>query len=310
MPGAEPAHTPLVIQLQLAAMDAQATVQSVLLKAKVVAAKLGLKDDDLALWIEDELNGYMGSPRDLAPYRTIPVQPIAHNPFVGEIPVQIGAKPDPLLYRALHELPMTQSIAEIEQLAGRPTGNLRADFPPDLASIVNELASASFPLRWKFGPSQLKGILEAVRQRALTWALELEAGGVVGEGFSFTLQEKAAAVSITNHFNNSNVGNAGTVSGGGVVNNVQHVHAEGIDLASVITLIGQVRANLGGLPPSAQAAVEAEVKLIESEAESPTPSNSKIVSGLKSIKATCEGAAGNLVASGIVTGIGALFGAN
>jgi hypothetical protein len=308
MPGAEAIHLPLVIQLQLAAMDARATVQSVLLKAKVVAAKLGLKDDELALWIEDELNGYADSPRDLASYRIIPVQPIAHNPYVGEIPVQIGANPDPALYRALHELPMTQSIAEIEELASRPSGNLRADFPPTLASIINEMASATFPLRWKFGPSQLRGILEAVRQRTLTWALELEAGGVVGEGFSFTLQEKAAAVSITNHFNNSNVGNAGAVSDGGVVNSVQHVHSEGLDLASVLELVGQIRANLSALPLSAQDAVKSEVSLIESEAASSNPSDGKIVAALKSIKATCEGAAGNLVASGVVTGIGALFG--
>jgi len=52
-------------------------------------------------------------------------------------------------------------------------------------------------------------------------ALQLEAGGVVGEGFNFTLIEKTTAMTITNNITNSNVSTLGNVSGDSRVTNTR-----------------------------------------------------------------------------------------
>ena len=48
-------------------------------------------------------------------------------------------------------------------------------------------------------------IPEIVKNKVLDWALELEEKGVIGEGVSFSAQEKAAAHTIVFNINNSNI---------------------------------------------------------------------------------------------------------
>jgi hypothetical protein len=68
--------------------------------------------------------------------------------------------------------------------------------------------------------------------------------------------------------------------------------------------IAQVRASMSALPAEQQQAIAEPIAVLEAEAGSPAPSQSKILSALQTIKTIAEGAAGNLVASGI----GALIG--
>lgn len=208
-------------QLQMAAVDNAASVTSLLLKAKLVSSKLGLAGSEMAQWIAHELDGYVGSVAALPSYRVIAAEPLAINPMRGEIPVQLSDDSPDVLRRALFELHFTNSISEIEALIARGNvSNLRVPLDSELQQIVNELTTHKMPLRYRFGPGQLTAVVEAVRSRTLTWALDLEAGGVVGADHQFTLNEKAAAVSITNNFSNNNIGNVGDVKHGGqVINN-------------------------------------------------------------------------------------------
>ena len=62
--------TPLILQIQEAALDGKAPITDALRKAKVACAKLGLAE--FGRWVDSELNGYMDSKvADLPPYRKL-----------------------------------------------------------------------------------------------------------------------------------------------------------------------------------------------------------------------------------------------
>ncbi len=64
--------------------------------------------------------------------------------------------------------------------------------------------------------------------------------------------------------------------------------------------LAQVKPNLAALPEDKRAAATEAVAMLEAEAASASPSQSKIQTALQSLKTVCEGAAGNLIASGIL----------
>ncbi len=64
--------------------------------------------------------------------------------------------------------------------------------------------------------------------------------------------------------------------------------------------LAQVKPSLAALPAETRPAVEEAVAALEAEAANASPSQSKIRTSLQSIKTICEGAAGNLIATGIV----------
>ena len=78
----------------------------------------------------------------------------------------------------------------------------------------------------------------------------------------------------------------------------------GISGEHLAGFIAQVRASMTALPAEHQKAIAVPLTVLEAEARSGAPSQPKIRSALLTIKSVAEGAAGNLVASGI----GALIG--
>lgn len=80
-----------------------------------------------------------------------------------------------------------------------------------------------------------------------------------------------------------------------------------LDNAQLQQLVLQVRANIGNLPQDIQATVASALSVIEEERNKPTPDASRLHHALNSMKTACEGAAGNLVATGIVGLITQLF---
>jgi len=74
-------YMPLVIQLQQAAMDEGVSASSLLLKAKLVASKLGLPHSDMARWIGHELDGYAGAGAELPSCRLLTVEPFCDQPL-------------------------------------------------------------------------------------------------------------------------------------------------------------------------------------------------------------------------------------
>lgn len=72
--------------------------------------------------------------------------------------------------------------------------------------------------------------------------------------------------------------------------------------------VAQVRASIAALPPEQQRGIAEPLSALEVEVVSSTPSQSNIRSALQTIKTVAEGAAGNLVASGIGSLIAKMLG--
>jgi hypothetical protein len=191
----------LVIDLQRDAMNPDVRVSNLLRKAVVVAAKLG--QHELRDWAQRELQGYMdGTP--CPPYRRVQGQLRAHNPFRGWIPVVFE---DADMARALSQRHSGQSVGEIEDLLSRQTGFLQIPLSPDhLQSVFGRTEEYRLGLvpTLIVDKTSLTGILEAVRNLVLDWSLRLEQEGVLGEGFTFSQDEKARATHVTYNINNFN----------------------------------------------------------------------------------------------------------
>jgi hypothetical protein len=80
-----------------------------------------------------------------------------------------------------------------------------------------------------------------------------------------------------------------------------------LDLKLVKALTDQIAEHLSGLPKASAPAVSDQLTLITKELRDPTPDHSKIRSALDSIRRALEGAAGNLLASGILAELARLL---
>lgn len=80
-----------------------------------------------------------------------------------------------------------------------------------------------------------------------------------------------------------------------------------VDMNQLKAFVDQLKPLMPALPEAHRSAIGEPLARLEEEVRSPMPSHAKIGAALHSIKTIAEGAAGNLVASGIVGMITALF---
>jgi len=84
------------------------------------------------------------------------------------------------------------------------------------------------------------------------------------------------------------------------VNSTQSVNYTQADLTELRGIVDQISSATGQLPGDAQRQVVAAVADARKELEAGQPHHGRLRAALTSIRATCEGAAGNLIAAGIV----------
>jgi len=193
-------QTSLVHELQTLAQSKATDLGELLRRAKVVAVKLGLRDT--SEWIEHELNGYPATHKVPA-YRRIATELMTANRIHGAYPVMFEGE-GPIAELAAHfsSAPMHQSLGELADLVSRnKSGSLELGVTPREMSVLVQCISDLDLVRVyrRTSPSALAGILDAVQNKILDWALELEARGVLGEGMTFSAQERQAAASVTIH---------------------------------------------------------------------------------------------------------------
>ncbi|HDC4536572.1 TPA: hypothetical protein O8U17_002525 [Enterobacter asburiae] len=199
----------LVHQLQAEAVDDSSSISSLLMKAKLVSSKLGL--EDLTEWIDYELKGY--PTRDLTPdYRRMKCSPQAFNPYVGWIPIDFGATPSKMLYEFV-TVYIQESISSIDKHMNQG-GTVSVPMHDGLSSIIYDYSSGydRFKISWRFSATSLSGILTTVRERILSWSLDLEKQGILGEGVNFSLREREiAGMVFKNDFNGAIINNNGVL---------------------------------------------------------------------------------------------------
>ncbi|MBA3883837.1 MAG: hypothetical protein H0X73_14305 [Chthoniobacterales bacterium] len=107
----------------------------------------------------------------------------------------------------------SQSVAEVQELANSD-GMIFQPVPPEAYKRMRDIIT---PPQLILQKTSMIGILDAVRNTILEWTLKLEADGVLGEGMTFSQQEKKAVMkNETNYHIGTFSGVLGNVSGGNV----------------------------------------------------------------------------------------------
>jgi hypothetical protein len=290
----------IVEELQREAMSSTSNISDMLRKSLVVAKKLKIKDFEN--WVNQELNGYKVTNNALPEYREIIGNLQWFNPVRGWCPAII---PDEEILDMVRKIKTSQPITELEDLVNSDHEYLAVQLPQGQQNLLAQLFNEPTQFQLSFGKSQAQRMIDTVRNIVLEWALKLEEDGIMGEGLSFSKEEKQEA---SKHDYTVVIGNA---SGVQIQQQTQHstqTMINEMDLGKVSTFISTLKENLNqiGLQEEAQKVVEYEVTTISKELESDKPKSSKIKQSLQSIRTSLEGAAGNLTASGLLYLLGQL----
>ena len=286
----------LVQELEHDAYDQKASLSNMLRKAKAIAAKLRL--DQPVAWVASELNGYED---EVPAYRTIRGRLKAQNPYRGLIPVEIQ---DIETETLLTEYDVRYPIATIEHMVTTVSKPLLPLSGEQAHVFAQTFKTPEFPLFLEFSPSSFVLILDAVRNRILDWSLSLQEAGVLGEGLSFKPEERAAVSGKGDTYNINSISNFTGNLGGSVAGDVNATSTQniGLELEKVADLVQQVRQVSGqmGLTAGRQAEVQRIIEGLDAELLRTQPEPGAIRKLLKSLQTIAEGAAGNVVASGIL----------
>ena len=201
--------TPLILQIQAAALDSNASVTDALRKAKLACVKLELKEFEE--WIDLELSGYIDTTTDKLPkYRLIRGVPQGWNPFHGWQPITFVGSDERDFFSTA---PINMTIPAIEEsLRGaKNDGTFSFFYSPEVESLLRSaLKGADIKVRIRLNVHQVHDVLHGVRTILLDWTLKLEKQGVLGHDLIFSTEDKrkseAATTSTVHSININQVG--------------------------------------------------------------------------------------------------------
>lgn len=297
----------LVEELQRDALNQNVAMVELLHKCLVVAMKLGIQE--FASWARLEIDGYKG--KEVPEYRIVNGQPQVFNPLQGYQPLFF---PDSKLTEWFSRMHFNQPIGQIEHelKSAEKTGSdgFCVSYSPQVERKLMDAIEVRLQPFLNISASQFQKILDSVRKIILEWTLKLEADGIIGEGISFSREEKEKAQSTTYNIKNYIQGADRSQIQIESVGTKQNLTFDELDISKLKDLIRALKTSVGEIDfeGNAKAELNAEIQTLESQAGSPNPKTSIIRESLLSAKNIIEGAAGNLVASGLLYQIGKLFG--
>lgn len=219
-----------VLELQALARNRDSDIIEVLLTAKMIAVKLGLKD--LSEWMEYEIDGYPGDV-NVPEYRTGQGIIRYRDPYQGWQNIQFRNVPASII-TTVQSYTLVESISSMQDVDSGD-GMCRLVIPPRLVELILKGQETPSEICWFFSANKLKHIVTIVRNKILNWSLELEAKGIFGMGLLFTQNERDAApmtVNNTNIFNGA-VNNAGAIGAGNSGNMHQQNSIQAGDISSL-----------------------------------------------------------------------------
>lgn len=291
----------LVQELQKDALDPTVRVSDLLRKASVVAFKLNLRDS--TQWIEDELKGYPNkAPEEVPDYRRLKGEVKGFNPYRGWQPVIFE---NTETHELVSERSAQQSVGELDDLLASSKGEttFHMEYPHSVKKTLVEGMGIQTDVVLFVSRSSIAGILDRVRNAVLEWSLQLEKEGILGEGMSFSDDEKKKASAQGTVYNIGNfAGTIGDVSGNAQVSIKQE---NTVNVKKVADLLGQIQRYSPDVDfaPAERARLETEVAQLQEEVSAERPSDSRIRKALSSLKNIFEGASGNVVAQGVLSAI-------
>ncbi len=266
-----------------------------LLRKAMVAARL-LKQPEWATWIDHELQGYPQS-GDLPPYRVLQGELKVDVPGHGRLPLPIR---NAEMNRLITESRFGHPMGALEDLAV-PGEVVRSFFTPEQSQfLIQELSLPGVP-ELALGSNQVRGLIEAVRDKLLTWALDLADAGIQGDGMSFTPQEQQQQAQQLAPVNIHIGGNATGFqfmqsSPGGQQQQTATGEQKAEALAALLPWLQQVIAQ-GQLQGEACAELQAELDTLKAQAASPNPKWPVIGAVAGSVRVVLEGAGGGVLAA-------------
>jgi AbiTii len=170
---------------------------------------------------------------------------------------------------------------------------------------INNLMDVQFgTMAVHISTSQVHGLLDAVRNLVLEWALKLERAGINGEGMSFNREEKQLAKEASTTIN---IGSIGSMIGNlGSNNSSGDISASRISTDQVGEIVCQLKSHVPALK-----AAGADAKMLDkalSELSESNPTESVTRGALTDLRNALSGAAGSLIASGAITMITKMLG--
>lgn len=275
----------LVPELVNMASDPAVSTADLLRRALVVARRLDVPE--LVEWISSELSGYRA---DVPDYRKLRGTLKAHNPIRGYVPLLMSSAEQTAALSVAH---LRQAVPELEKLAEGANG-LFASLDPTLEKHLMD--AMNYPMRpvLSLSATQVHGAIEVIRTRVLEWALDLEGRGIIGEGMSFTSQEKQAVQQQHYHFGDVS-GSQIQISSNGSTQT--QANTTGTDIDALKGLVQALGATLADVKGDSADELRADLATLKAQADSPKPKWEIIKATARSIKTVAEGAAGNILAS-------------
>jgi len=285
----------IVEEIQRDALNSGTSLSDLLRKARVVASKLNQMQP--LEWVDSELNGYTGEVPD---YRILYGQAKMRNPYHGWQPFMIG---DGDLQKSVCGRHIQSPIRELEHFVSSE-GDMAVPLSDEQSCILCRMAGApTLPIVIFLPKNGAIRILDTVRTKILDWSLSLQAAGIEGEGLSFSPEEKAVANNPNVTYHIGNISNFSGNLGGNVGRNVHASSPQqvGAELDKAADLVKQIRGLNGqlGLTAAAEREMLAHVSAFDEECRKPAPERGRLAGLLRSIRAVCEGASGNVIAAGI-----------
>lgn len=286
--------TGLVLELQRDCLNREVPVSDILRKAHVVAKKLN--QVEIQEWIRYELNGYPDD--DIVPeYREIRGTPMAMDVYRGNwLPIIINNSEIETL---ISERKITESVTSLANLfitSSEP--DLVLDYSSNKREIICKIIKYNTDVKLFIHPNEVYKIIEVVRNKLLDWCLDLESKNILGEGMSFSEQEKntakAISYNITNHIGSMHNSQIQQDS----ANSSQSIT---ISTSEIKPLIAELKNKLeqNPLKQEQKAEVLAEIQTLEIQAKSPKPKSIIIQESTKTLRTLLEGTSAGIIANKI-----------
>jgi hypothetical protein len=195
---------------------------------------------------------------ELPLYRRLKGTPRAFDPYRGWQKIEFEGSEHAEIFS---QAPIGMAIGALERDLNKHSGEGYASFPyrtGPKAQLLKALGGLPHDVDVRIEYSALWNILDQVRHLVLNWTLELEKAGVLGEGMTFSEEERKEAVSPSSQiFHIQNLGVLGSVGDDAKVSIKQRATAKlDLDINLVRDFVSQAQDALPLLPGKTRAELE------------------------------------------------------
>lgn len=162
----------MIADLQQDILKTDCDIVNALRKAHLIAKKL--KADEFDTWIQNELNGYEPSSKDIPEYRNIQGLVKSKNPINGWIPVIIE---DQEIENMLTHRLLFQSVGNLVQFSKKDEA-LFITFPGGISQHIAEMAGYPYVFESALFITKeaLLGVIEQIKNQLWEWTLKIDQG--------------------------------------------------------------------------------------------------------------------------------------